>query len=411
MAGKEPKTAQPLEGLQVLDMTRLLPGPLATMILADYGADVIKVEDVRAGDLTRYVGSSLGGGLGAEGSLFRQLNRNKKSVALDLKEERGQEIIKQLATGADVMVEGFRPGVMDRLGLGYGEMSRHNRGLVYAAITGYGQDSLYRHKAGHDLNYMALSGLLELSAEKEGSPVMPTSQISDVAGGALMAVNGIMMALYERERSGRGRFVDVSMTRGLLPWLTYPASYLGRGEDLPRRGRCTLSGAYACYNIYETADGKYMSLAALEPVFWQRFCEAVGKPQWIERQFEQEVDEPVGSRNLIQAVRALFKTKKRAYWEELFKDVDACCEPVLDLQEAIDHPLSREENYWLENTLKDGTREKAAGFPLLFSGRGGEKRLPPPEHGRHTEEILKALGYSAGDIEELKQQRIIKNDQ
>jgi len=409
MAGTEIKGARPLKGLQVLDLTRLLPGPLCTMILADYGAEVIKVEDVRTGDLTRYVGSSLGGGMGAEGSLFRQLNRNKKSLAVDLKEDGGKEILKQLTAQSDVLVEGFRPGVMDRLGIGYSDLRRVNESLVYAAITGYGQESLYRHKAGHDLNYVALSGLLGLSAEKGGPPVMPTTQVSDVAGGALMAVNGIMMALYERERSGKGRLVDVSMTRGMLPWLTYPASYLGRGDELPLRGRCLLSGAYSCYNIYETADGKSMSLGALEPVFWQRFCEAVNKPEWIERQFEQEENEPVGSRALLKDVQALFKSKTRAEWEEIFKDVDACCEPVLDLNEAIDHPLSREENYWLEMTLEDGRREKLTGYPLLFSGQGGELRLPPPEHGQHTEEVLKALGYNSDDLKKLKQKRIIKN--
>jgi len=407
MAGTEAKAVQPLKGVQVLDLTRLLPGPLCTMILGDYGAEVIKVEDVQAGDLTRYVGSSLGGGMGAEGSLFRQLNRNKKGLALDLKEDRGKAILKRLATQADILVEGFRPGVMDRLGIGYGELSRFNERLVYAAITGYGQESPYRHRAGHDLNYVALSGLLELSAEKGGPPVMPTSQMSDVAGGALMGVNGIMIALFERERTGKGRFVDVSMTRGMLPWLTYPASYLGRGDELPRRGQCLLSGAYACYNIYKTADGKYMSLGALEPVFWQRFCEAVNKPQWIERQFEQEENEPVGSRALIEEVRALFKSKTRAQWEELFKEIDACCEPVLDINETIDHPLSREENYWLETTLESGFKEKMVGFPLLFSGRGGELRLSPPGHGEHTDEILLSLGYSDHDLETLKQQGII----
>lgn len=398
----------PLRGLRVLDFTRLLPGPLCTMLLGDYGAQIIKIEEIQAGEPIRFIGSSFKDSDAPGGFLFRQLNRNKQSLALDLKKKQGRDIIRQLAARADIVVEGFRPGVMDRLGLGYEKLSAVNGRLIYAAISGYGRDSSYRQRAGHDINYMALSGLLDLNSEKGGPPQLPAFQVADIAGGALMALSGIMIALYEREMSGEGRLVDISMTRGLLPWLTYPASYLNRGSELPRRGRGLLSGTYACYNAYETADGKYMSLGALEPVFWTRFCRAVGKPQWIKRQFDRQSDEAVGNRALIGEVQALFKSRTRNEWVEFLAGKDACCEPVLDLHEAIDHPLHREEGYWLDLPAGEGKGEKTPGFPILFSGWGGQIRLPPPRHGEHTKEILLALGYDQEDLEDLKERRVVK---
>ncbi len=390
----------PLQGLQVLDFTRLLPGPLCTMILGDYGAEIIKVEDVDAGDPTR-----LAGPVGKDSSsLFRQLNRNKKSLALDLKVHKGQEIIRLMAASADILVEGFRPGVMERLGLGYKELSLINEQLIYASISGYGRESCYRERAGHDLNYAALSGLLDLSAEKNGPPVMPAVQIADIAGGSLMALSGIMIALYDREKSGKGRFVDISMTRGLLPWLAYHASSLRTDQELPRRGEGYITGAYACYNIYETADGKYMSLGALEPGFWRKFCEAVGRTRWIDRQFEK-----TNRKELIEEVQALFKRKTRKDWENFVATLDVCCEPVLDLEEAIDHMLSRKENYWLKYSAGESKAELLTGFPLLFSGcGGGEIKLSPPQHGEHSIEILRKLGYGQTAIEDLINCRVIK---
>ncbi len=389
----------PLQGLVVIDLTRLLPGPLCTMLLGDYGANVIKVEDTDAGDPTRFVGRIFEG----SGSFFRQLNRNKRSIALNLKTEAGKKIIFQLAEKADVLVEGFRPGVMDRLGIGYETLKKVNPGLVYAAISGYGQSGPYRARAGHDINYSALSGLLDLSAEKDGPPVVPSAQITDIAGGSLMAVNGIMFALYERERSGRGQFVDISMTRGLLPWLTYAASTLGSGESLPRRGNGHITGAFACYNIYETADGKQMSLGALEPQFWQRFCEAVGKPEWSTLQFDHDSRE-----DLIESVSAIFKEKIRKDWEAFFSEIDACCEPVLELQEAIEHPLNKDNLNWIEYCCADGVKEKLTGFPLLFDDQSGKMLLPPPRHGEHSREILEGLGYDQTEINELINALVLK---
>ncbi|MFO7951758.1 MAG: CaiB/BaiF CoA-transferase family protein [Bacillota bacterium] len=415
MSGSYGDKKQPLEGLVVLDFTRYLPGPVCTMLLADYGAEVLKIEDTRAGDPTRYVGNASG-----KGALFRQLNRNKKSIAIDLKDETGKEVIKKMAARADLLVEGFRPGVMKRLGLCYNELSKVNRQLVYVSISGYGQKGLYRDRSGHDLNYSALTGLLDLSAAENDPPVMPAVQIADIGGGSLMALNGILIALFKRDREGKGDFVDVSMARGLLPFLTYPASGLSESGELPRKGRGMITGAFACYNLYETADSKYMSLGALEPEFWQRFCEAVGKPEWVSRQFAEE-----NRAELIEEVQELFRTKSRREWEEIFVEIDACCDPVLDLNEAMEHPLAWQEGYWLD--LPDGdfkgknddhgisreeyerkTGEKMPGFPLLFSGQGGALRLGPPGHGEHTAEVLRDFGFDNSVVENLRQNKVIK---
>ena len=389
----------PLQGIKILDLTRLLPGPLCTMVMGDYGAEVIKIEDIDAGDPTRFVGRFFEG----SGSFFRQLNRNKKSIAIDLKAEQGREIIRELAKKADVVIEGFRPGAMERLGLDFRELEKINKSLVYASVSGYGQESIYREKAGHDLNYQALSGLLDLSAEKDGSPLVPAVQIADVIGGTMMTLSGILMALYQRERTGKGSYVDLAMTRGLLPTLTLAAATLNSGEDTARRGSGQISGAYACYNLYETADGKYMSLGAMEPIFWQRFCETIGHPEWFELQYDQEKRTV-----LLEEVSRLFKKKTRSEWVEIFSEADACCEPVLSLEEAVEHPLNHDGSYWIKVKTGTGEIEIMPGFPMLFSGRGGQIRLKPPQHGEHTREILESHGYRQADIEEMAVNSVVK---
>ncbi len=399
MAERDRKRDLPLEGLAVLDFTRLLPGPLCTMLLGDYGAEVLKIENLNAGDPTRFVGRFIDG----SGAFYRQLNRNKKSVAIDLKSEQGREVIKELVKKADVIVEGFRPGVMDRLGLSYRELEKINKSLVYASVTGYGQESIYRKKAGHDLNYQALSGLLDLSAEKGDHPLMPAVQIADIIGGTMMTLSGILMALYQRERTDKGSYVDLAMTRGLLPTLTLAAAALNSGDETARRGSGQISGAYACYNIYETADGKYMSLAAMEPFFWQIFCEATGHPEWSELQYDQDQ-----RTIMIDEVSKLFKKKTRAEWVEFFSNVDACCEPILTLEEAVDHPLNHDGSYWIKAETGSGEIEILPGFPVLFSGQGGQLRYDPPLHGEHTREILEKHGYRQADIEEMAANSVIK---
>jgi crotonobetainyl-CoA:carnitine CoA-transferase CaiB-like acyl-CoA transferase len=394
-------SGSPLTDLLVLDLTRLLPGPLCTMILGDYGADVIKIEDPDHGDPTRYIGSQIEG----SGTFFRQINRNKRSFAVNLKSEQGRNILYRLVKKADVLVEGFRPGVMQRLGLDYDSLASVNPRLIYASISGYGQQGSFSAKAGHDLNYTALTGLLDLSADEDGEPVMPAVQIADIGAGSLMAVVGILMALHDRDTRGKGSFVDISMTRGLLPWLTYASSALFERKEIPGRNRGQITGAYACYNLYQTADGKYISLGALEPIFWERFCHTVERPEWIERQYDA-----LQQKELFTQVQQLIKNKTRQQWIEIFSEIDACCEPVLSLEEAIKHPLSIENNFWFENKLANNATELLTGFPLLFSGNPGTLRLQPPRHGEHSSQILHELNYSEQEIQILFDSGIISSN-
>ncbi len=394
----ENTSAMPLKGLRVIDLTRLLPGPLCTMLMGDYGAEVIKIEDPDAGDPTRFVGIPVNGC----GSFFRQLNRNKRSLAVNLKTEEGREIIKTLIAGADVIIEGFRPGVMAKLGLDYATLKKINPGLVYASISGYGQKGSYSLRAGHDLNYTALTGLLDLSAAEGKAPAMPAIQIADIAAGSLMAINGIMFALYQKEKCGEGAHVDLAMTRGQLPLLAYAASAPAVGSNLPRSGSGHITGAFACYYIYRTADNRYISLGALEPVFWKNFCDTVRMPQWVDKQFDLEV-----RLELIQQVSELFSSKTRDEWCAIFAAADACCEAVLSLEEAASHPLNIENSYWQESRLDDGTAEKLIGFPLLFSDQTGSLRQQAPQHGEHNEIILKEIGYSDDQIDQLRQKGVI----
>ncbi len=392
-------SAMPLKDLRVIDLTRLLPGPLCTMLLGDYGADVVKIEDLDAGDPTRFVGVPFRGG----GSFFRQLNRNKRGLALNLKTEEGLEILKKLAKDADVLIEGFRPGVMTRLGLGYDNVKEINPALVYASLSGYGQQGSYAMRAGHDINYVALTGLLDLSAEEGGDPAMPAIQVADIAAGSLMAVNGIMFALYQKEKTGEGSYVDISMVRGQLPWLVYAASAPVIGSRLPRSGSGHITGAYACYNIYRTADQGHMSLGALEPAFWKNFCDTVEMPQWVDRQFDLEY-----RLELIDQVKELFGSKTREEWCSIFATADSCCEPVLTVEEAASHPVGIENDFWLENKLDDGSVEKLVGFPLLFAGQPGCLRRQAPRHGEHSQVILHELGYTDSEIAALRKKGIIK---
>jgi alpha-methylacyl-CoA racemase len=360
-----------LAGIRVLDLSRLLPGPFCSLLLADFGADVIKVEDLGAGDYAR-----------ADPPAFAALNRGKRSVRLDLKSAGGRDAFLRLARGADVVLESFRPGVMDRLGVGWERLRAENPALVYCAITGYGQDGPLRDRAGHDLNYLARAGLLALSGEAGGPPVQSAGQIADVGGGALMAAFGILAAL----RSGEGQLVDVAMADGALSWLQMLAA---RPDS--RRGSLTLGGGILCYRPYRCADG-YVALGALEPKFFAAFCDGVSRPDLIEHQFD-----PPGSAAHGE-VASILLSRTRAEWEEFNARHDCCLEPVHELAEALADPQFRAREMLLDGAL--GTPVKLSETPADVSGAA-------PGPGEHTDEVLAEAGLSAGEIAALREEGAI----
>jgi crotonobetainyl-CoA:carnitine CoA-transferase CaiB-like acyl-CoA transferase len=425
----------PLEGIRVLDLSRLLPGGFCSLLLADFGAEVLKVEDTGQGDYIRWAPPYYDGAEdSAKSAMFLSLNRNKRSIRIDLKHEAGREVLLRLVREYDVVLESFRPGVLDRLGVGYERMREVNPGIVYCAITGYGQTGPKRDASGHDMNYLGLIGLLGLSGERDGPPVQSEGQIADLGGGALMAAFGILAALRERdgtarrasqsggrpahsgsqssssthpararneERSGSGlgQLVDVSMADGALSWLAMVAGRHFADGVVPRRGDQLLAGAAICYRPYECSDG-WVTLGALEPKFWQAWCRGVSREDLIEKQFESP-----GSQAHAQVV-AVFKTRTRAEWTRFATEHDCCLEPVLDMDEALASELVREREMVVtldQPGVTGGVRQ--LGIPVKLDRTPGEhNRLPGPSLGEHTEDVLRAAGYSDEQVAELLKQ-------
>lgn len=391
----------PLTGLRVLDLSRLLPGPFCSLLLADLGADVLKVEDMGMGDYVRWSPPYVEGVEdSARSALFLALNRNKRSIRLDLKSPDGREVLLRLVRDADVLLESFRPGVLDRLGVGYERLREENAGLVYCAITGYGQNGPLRDRAGHDTNYLGLGGLLALTGERDGPPVQASAQIADVGGGALMGAVGILAALRERDRSGEGQFVDISMTDGALSWLAMQAAQqLNDPAGTPlRRGGLPLSGSIVCYRPYACADG-WVTLGALEPKFWQAWCRGVGREDLIERQFEAPGSDAHGE------VERIFAARTRGEWEAFAREHDCCLEPLLELDEALDSELvaAREMVVSLD---QPGAAEpvRMLGLPIKLSRTPGDPtRAPGPVLGGDTDAVLTEAGYTDEQIAALKQ--------
>src|SRR5208282_2535480 len=393
----------PLEGIKVLDLSRLLPGGFCSLLLADFGADVLKVEDTGMGDYIRWSPPYYEGAHdSASSALFLALNRNKRSIRLDLKQEQGRAALLALVRDHDVVLESFRPGVLERLGVGYERMREENPGIVFCAITGYGQEGPKRDASGHDTNYLGLVGLLGLTGERGGAPVQAAGQIADIGGGALMAAFGIMAALRERDGapgrpgSGEGQLVDVSMSDGALSWLAMvAAAYFADGE-VPRRGDLPLAGRLICYRPYECADG-WVSLGALEPKFWQAFCRGVGREELIGAQFERPGSEA------HEQVKAIFAQRTRAQWHAFARENDCCLEPVLELDEALDSELVRAREMVVE-IEQPGCEQpvRQLGLPVKLTRTPGEHaRLPGPALGEHTEEALLDAGYSQAEVDEL----------
>jgi alpha-methylacyl-CoA racemase len=387
-----------LAGIRVLDLSRLLPGGFCSLLLADFGAEVLKVEDTGMGDYVRWSPPYHAGAEdSAKSALFLALNRGKRSIRLNLKEEAGREVLLRLAREYDVLLESFRPGVMDRLGVGYERLREENPGLVYCAITGYGQDGPYTGRSGHDMNYLGLNGLLGLTGDAGGPPVQSAGQIADLGGGALMGAFGILAALRARDQSGQGQLVDVSMFDGSLAWLAMvAAAYLAGGGAPPGRGDLDLAGRLICYRPYACNDG-WVTLGALEPKFWQAWCRGVGREDLVEKQFERP-----GSQAHAEVER-IFLERTRAEWHEFAERHDCCLEPVLDLDEALESELvgARQMVVELDQPGTDGV--KLLGVPVKMSRTPGAPAGPGPALGEHTDEVLAGLGYSEEDIAALKE--------
>ena len=390
-----PSSRGPLAGVRVLDLSRLLPGGFCSLMLADFGAEVLKVEDTGMGDYLRWAKPRYEGAeRSASSALFLALNRGKRSIRLNLRQQGGRDVLLRLVREHDVLLESFRPGVLDRFGVGYERLRHENAGLVYCAITGYGQTGPYRDRAGHDTNYVGLAGLLGLTGEPDGPPVQPAGQIADLGGGALMGAFGILAALRERDRSGQGQLVDVSMADGAMSWLALVAGrYLCDGM-VPERGRLDLAGGLVCYRPYACRDG-HVTLGALEPRFWQEWCRGVEREDLVERQFD-----PPGSPTHAEVER-IFAARTRAEWEAFAVEHECCLEPVLGLDEALDSELARARRMVVEVEQPGAGPVSLLGVPIKLDRTPGEPAGPGPALGEHTDEVLAELGYSEPDRDAL----------
>jgi crotonobetainyl-CoA:carnitine CoA-transferase CaiB-like acyl-CoA transferase len=372
--------APPLAHLRMLDLSRQLPGPFCSTLLADLGMDVLTVGAPR---------DPMGGGIPF-------LNRNKRSMTLNLKTPAGREIFRRLAAGTDVVLEGGRPGVAARLGVDYPTLAALNPRLVYCSISGYGQDGPYRDRVGHDVNYLGFAGVLDVIGPPDGPPVIPGVQIADIGGGALMAVAGILAAITARERTGRGQLVDVSMLDGAFAWTVYQALLRSLDGRPPRRGTAQLTGRFACYNVYETRDGRYVTIGAYEPHFWATLCRRFGREDFVRAQWDE------GQREAQLAFfRARFREKTLAEWLADLGDTEICFGPVNTLDDAFADPQLRHRGMTVEIATPGGPMQ-APGVPVKLSDTPGGIRTPPPAYGGDTERVLEGLGLSAAEIARLR---------
>ncbi len=363
------------------------------MHLADLGADVIKIEDPGGGDYARSAGAVHGGV-----SYFEMVNRNKRSLILDLKQAAGVAAFMRLAAAADVIVEGFRPGVVDKLGVGYAAVEATNACVVYCAITGYGQDGPYRDRAGHDLNYLGYSGLLDQIGVAGGAPAIPNFQIGDILGGSLNALVGLLAAVVEARSSGRGRYVDVAMTDGVFAHTLFPLlTVLGLGQSLPR-GEDLLSGGMPSYGVYATGDGRHLAVSAMEPKFWQTLCATLERPDLSAFAFATGSE----GQGIRRELEAIFSSRTFAEWTSIFEHVDCCVTPVLRFEESLENEQLRARGMIVEVA---GVKQFAP--PFKISDRPFTAPRAAPAAGEHSDEILGEAGFSGAEIATLRAQRVI----
>lgn len=377
---------QALNNTRVLDLTRLLPGAVATMILRDLGAEIIKVEAPRVGDYAREMPPLIDG----MGAFFRASNRGKKSIAIDLKSAAGQAILHRLVESADVLIEGFRPGVTARLGADYETLKAVNPRLVYCSLSGWGQTGPYAAVSGHDLNYIARNGLLGADI----NPQTPGAQVADV-GGAYVAVMGLLAALLKRERAGGGDYIDVALSEAAMPFAM--SAWIQALTSGAETAFMSLRGESACYRVYTTADDKSVVLGAIEPKFWANFCRAVGKPQWIARQANKK-EQPA----LIDAVAALFKSRTAAQWAELLDAADCCFSTVILPEQLLDDAQVQARN--MAGLTGDGIPWMRS--PIRLTDDAIDLGAAPA-HGEHSLALLSEIGYSDEEIQQLRDAGVI----
>lgn len=385
----------PLSSLKVLDFSALLPGPFGTMLLADMGADVLRVESPSRPDMVRMLPPH-DAGVSASHAF---LNRSKRGIAVDLKNAAGVELIKKLVADYDIVVDQFRPGVMDRLGVGYEALRAINPKLIYCAITGYGQTGPYKDRAGHDMNYLAIAGVLGYNGRKSTGPAPVSVQIADVAGGSCHAVMGILAAVIHRTQSGEGQFVDISMTDAAftLHALTAPPALVA--DMQPEMEGTQLNGG-SFYDCYETQDGRYFSVGGLEPQFFMQFCAAIGRPELAPQ--GMVMGDPAVVASLKAEIRSEMKKKTYAQWEQVFISIDSCTEPVLSFSEACEHPHIKARDLIVGVPRPDGSLQRQLGTAIKFSKTPATFRFIGTELGSHTDEILKEHGFNAAQITELR---------
>ncbi|MBN2266201.1 MAG: CoA transferase [Candidatus Aminicenantes bacterium] len=385
-------SAKPLDGVRILDLSRLLPGPFCTLVLADLGADVIKVEDPEGGDYIRTWPPLIDG----RGAYFLALNPGKKSVAINLKAPGGRTLFLKLAATAGVIVESFRPGTVDRLGVGYEDVRSVNPRVVYCSISGFGQDGPDRDRAGHDLVYAARAGLLGLCGWPEARPTIPPVQVADLSS-ALYAATGIAAHLREAERTGQGCHLDIGMLDSALSWMIMPVAEYAAGER-GGRGRLPLTGKHPCYNVYRTRDGRDICLAALEGKFWSAFCRTVGRDDLLPLQFSEEPED-------LARFEALFAERSAAEWTALLQGTDFCCEIVPPLGEILDDAQIKHRGMIIA-PRPGKTGVIRTGHPLRDRAEAGDEDCPGL--GEHTSAILETLGISGPEMDELESAGVIR---
>jgi len=375
----------PLEGIRILDLSRLIPGPYMTQLMADLGAEVIKVETPCIGDHARLAPPEMG-----LGSMFEAINRGKKSIAINFRNPRGREILLKLAETADVFIEGFRPGVVAKWGLDYKAVQVVKPDIVYCSLSGYGQEGPYRERAGHDLNYLALGGAMALNARPGEKPVPYGLPVADLSGGMLAGM-AILSALVGRSRTGQGMYLDMALLDGVISWMTPLAAAAHFSGIQVSAGNLPLQGGLPCFDVYETADGKYLTLAALEPAFWSDFCQVTGCEDLMPRHFDRTIGAEIA---------ATFSQRTREEWLRAFAGSDGCVEPVNSFEDMLVHPQVQSRGYVHE---KNGKKVRM-NSPFVFTHR---EMNPAPRLGEHTRQFLDEIGLGNDEVEELASSGVV----